>query len=166
MRRFVSALIAVTVFIACQPATVELTEEQKAEIAAEVSALQANWNAAWEVVDVGGALSSYWTESPEQGWAGMGRASWGLDGMAQADAATRPYYNTVASNENTRRESRTFVLAPNIVYIMERGATITTDTAGVAGPETDYAYTYVWVLEEGGWKINFAHGSSPIIQTQ
>ena len=36
MRRFVLAAFTMTVLAACQPATTELTEEQKAEIAAEI----------------------------------------------------------------------------------------------------------------------------------
>jgi phenylpyruvate tautomerase PptA (4-oxalocrotonate tautomerase family) len=36
MRRILLAALAVSVFVACQPATTELTEEQKAEIAAEI----------------------------------------------------------------------------------------------------------------------------------
>jgi ketosteroid isomerase-like protein len=141
--------------------TTELTEEQEAEIAAEVDALQADWNDAWEVVDVERAMS-HWTESPETGWAIRGMAFLGAEELAQVAAGSASYYEGITRQENTRRESRTHVLAPDVVYIMERGASITIDTAGVAGPETDYAYTYVWIQQNGEWKIHFAHGSLPV----
>ena len=47
MRRFVPAAIALFVFPACQPATIELTEGQKAQIEAEIrEALDGLWAAA------------------------------------------------------------------------------------------------------------------------
>jgi hypothetical protein len=39
MRGLALASLSLTAMVACQPATPELTEEQKAEIAAEVNAL-------------------------------------------------------------------------------------------------------------------------------
>lgn len=159
MRRFVFAAFALTVLAACQPATTELTEEQKAEIAAEVNALQAEWDAAWVVADYDRAMS-YWTQSSETGWATRGWAFLGAEDFVEADDGARAFWRTIARAEVTRSEARTFVLAPNVVYVMERMASIITDTAGVVAPEQSIANTYVWIFQDGEWKIHFAHGSA------
>lgn len=50
MRRFVFTAFALTLLAACQPGTTELTEEQKAEIAAEVrQTVAAFWNSVEEM---------------------------------------------------------------------------------------------------------------------
>ncbi|MFC1639976.1 lipoprotein [Gemmatimonadota bacterium] len=164
MRRFVLAALALTVLAACQPATVELTEEQKAEIAAEVSALQAEWDTVY-VAHLYDRARSIWTNSPETGWAASGNARWGAD-MAGTGDRFRAFWNTIDSAEFTRNETRTFVLAPNVAYVMQRLAVILTDTAGVVYPEGTGAYTYVWTKQDGEWRIQFGHSSQLVSQTQ
>ena len=56
MRRIVLAASALTVLAACQPADTALTEEQKAEIAAEVNAAFENWAAAVRALDLDGYM--------------------------------------------------------------------------------------------------------------
>ena len=59
----------------------------------------------------------------------------------------------------------TFVLAPNVAYVMQRCAVVATDTAGVVTPEEEWVYTRVWTLQDGEWQIQFAHGSARTGQT-
>ena len=57
MRRLAVAALSLAFLAACQPATIELTEEQRAEIAAEVEALHAaSWDA-WRAADLDQATS-------------------------------------------------------------------------------------------------------------
>jgi hypothetical protein len=160
VRRFVFAAFALTVLAACQPATTELTEEQKAEIAAEVNALQAEWDTVY-VAHLYDRARSLWTNSPETGWAASGNARWDADMVGTGDGF-RDFWNAIASVEFTRNEKRTYVLAPNVAYVMQRLATILTDTAGVVYPEAQMAYTYVWTKQDGEWRIQFGH-SSPLV---
>ncbi len=51
MHRFVLAGSTLTVLAACQPATTDLTEEQKVEIAAEVDSVANDLWAAWAAAD-------------------------------------------------------------------------------------------------------------------
>jgi len=164
MRRLAIAVLSLAFLAACRTATTELTEEQKAEIAAQVNALQAEYNAAAEAADFDGEMS-HWTQSSETGWATTGRAFWDPEELAAAVADARTGWGTIARVEFTRMEARTYVLAPNVVYVMQRCAAIATDTAGVVTPEEEWVYTRVWTLQDGEWKIQFAHGSSPVDQT-
>ena len=64
MRRIVLAAFALTVFAACQPATNELTDNQKGEIAAEVELLHGQFWDAWRETDVARGMS-YYRNSPD-----------------------------------------------------------------------------------------------------
>ena len=85
MRRFVFAAFAVTVFAACQPASTELTDYQKAEIAAEVELLHGQFWDAWRAADVDRGLS-YYPNTPEAAYATEGELFYGS--AAVEDQAT------------------------------------------------------------------------------
>ena len=59
MRRILLSALAVIVMAACQPATTELTEEQKAEIAAEVRAGAEELRTTLLELDIEGFLDAY-----------------------------------------------------------------------------------------------------------
>jgi hypothetical protein len=61
MRRFVLTASALTVLAACQPATTELTEEMKAEIAAEVEQRVAEYADAIQLRDIDDMLE-FWAD--------------------------------------------------------------------------------------------------------
>jgi hypothetical protein len=141
----------------CQPATTELTEEQKAGIAAEVLAVLAEAEAAWETKnpDVDRVMS-FFLDSPESVWAGYGRL---IRGLADQYAVSRSAYAARAKADWTSADRQVTVLAPDVVCILDVGTAVFTDTAGVTTPESDYTYTYIWVHRNGEWKILLAHGS-------
>ena len=165
MRRFVFAAFVLTVLVACQPAAMELTEELKGEIAAEVSALQAEYDTVY-VAHRFDRADSLWTESSETGWAASGNVIWDAEEVAALGARARAFWGAIASIEYRGKETQTFVIAPNVVYVMQRFAAIATDTAGVVFPEATMAYTYVWTKQDGEWRIQFGHSSQPPNQTQ
>ncbi len=157
MRRFVLAAYALTVLAACQPATTELTEEQKAEIAAEVNAtLDTMWDL-FRQADYDHGIE-YWENSPEMAFAGiLGEI---VMGFTTLDNLYRPFFATLASQEVYIAERHFKVLTTDAVYAMERGTYSQTDTSGVVGPTRPFAYTYLWVRTGIGWKISSAHMSA------
>ena len=162
MRRFVLAAFALTVFAACQPATTELTVEQKAEIAAEVELVHGQLWDAWRETDLHRGMD-YYRNSPEFTFAMEGQLFNGYDALH--DAAHEMFAST-ASQTITLAESQTTVLAPDVVCVMEQGIGAATDTLGVTGPANPFAFTAIWVLRDGEWKVDLAHFSNPATESQ
>jgi uncharacterized protein (TIGR02246 family) len=155
MRRLALAVLSLVFLAACQPATTELTEEQRAEIEAEVSAANAELHDTWSAVDFDRAMSPLY-DSPNAAWGFQGEIDFGREAIA---AKWRPYFETLSSQSLTVTESRVSVLAPTVVCINEIITATATDTAGVAGPEQIYAVTTVWVRDDGEWKVHTGHES-------
>lgn len=158
MRRFVFAAFALTVLAACQPATTELTDEQEAEIAAEVNAIRADFWDAWKVNDGGGM--SYYNNSPNLAFGVEGQLVHGWDTYNDAVEAS-----TWTTQEIAINDSKTIVLAPNVVYVMDQGTYIESFESGETGPETAFAYTAIWLRQDGEWKVHFGHVSFPTPET-
>lgn len=157
MRRVVFAAFALTVFAACQPATTELTDEMKAEIAAEVELIHAQMWDAWREVDVEKGMS-YFYNSPTLTIAGEGELTTGFDTLRDI---VHPSHAHMASQRITITESQTTVFALNVVSIVDKLTNVVTDTLGVTGTEAAYANSVIWVRQDGEWKIHFVHQSSP-----
>jgi hypothetical protein len=147
-------LLLLLAVVACQPATMELTEEQKAEIAAEVDSLTNEWWSAWEAFDFDKGLSFV----PDN------------EGIVWAGAGTRTVYSPVEGREVwgpgvaglSRQEleftnSRTVVLAPDIVWTLREGDGTAIDTTGTVVHEGHFIETAVWVKRNGEWKILLGH---------
>jgi len=155
MRRLALAVPALAFLAACQPAPTDLTEEQKAEIAAEVNAINIEFFDAWRQADFDRGMSYYY-DSPEFAFAYEGEVHYGY---AEVEARFRPGMANVASQDITMTSSETMVLAPDVVCTMEAGTYSTTDTDGVTGPDGEFAVTSVWVRSNGEWKIHIGHES-------
>jgi ketosteroid isomerase-like protein len=161
MRRIVLAAFALTVLAACQPATTELTDQQRGELAAEVELLHGQFWDEWRAADVHGGMS-YYLNSPEFAFAMEGQL---LNGFEATHDVVHEMFTNIASQTITFAESQTAVLAPNVVYVREQGVYSLTDTLGVTGPEMAFAFTANWVRSNGEWKIYFAHESAPTPET-
>ena len=161
MRRIVFSAFAVIVFSACQSATTELTEEMKAEIAAEVELLHGQFWDAWRAADVDRGLS-YYPDIPEAAYATEGDLFFGPSEM---ENQARSWGADLASQTITFTESHTTVLSSNIVCINARATYSQTDNAGATAPERVFAGTYVWVLHNDEWKVQFSHESGPYPET-
>ena len=157
MRRMILPLM-LFVFAACQPATMELTEEQKAEIAAEVNAIHTQFWDVWKEMDVDRGMAYYYN-SPELVFGMDGQVLWGWDeGMEMSQS----FATTASGQVMNFAESRTTVLSADVVYITDQGTRAMIDMAGVTGPELPFAFTAVWVLRDGEWKVHGAHGSNSL----
>ena len=157
MRRFVLAAFVFTVVTACQPANTELTDEQEAEIAEEVLAAFLEAEAAWETENADpDMVMSRFVNSSESVWAGSGILIRGYDDQFEV---SRSAYASRAKADWSSTDRHISVLATDVVYMMDVGKVVFTDTAGVTTPESNYAYTYIWVQKNGEWKILAAHGS-------
>ena len=156
MRRLALAVLSLAFLAnACQPATTELTEEQKAAIADTVNAANAaNWDA-WREVDLDRALS-YFHDSPDFWFALEGQV---LRGYAETDSFWREGFGTARRIDITISDSRTMVLTADIVTMVEQGVFSVTDSAGVTGPETAFAISATWARRDGEWKVLFGHES-------
>jgi hypothetical protein len=157
MRRLTLAALSLAFLVtACQPATTELTEEQRAEIAAEVNAINAEAWEPWFAADVDGGMT-YYPDSPELTYARDGQL---FRGVAAVEDDARSTFASIASQDISFTESHTDVLAPTVVCINQLATFSVTDTAGVVGPERVFAGTYIWVKRNGEWKIQSSHESS------
>ncbi|UCG89178.1 MAG: nuclear transport factor 2 family protein [Gemmatimonadota bacterium] len=158
MRRLILAALAVAlVATSCQPAASELSEAERTAIAETVNAINAGFWDAWRAADFDRGMS-YYDNSPDLAFAFEGAVDYGY---AEIEAKYLPGMAGVASQEITVTDSRTTVLAPDVVCIMEAGSSSATDTAGVTGPEGSFAVTSIWVLRDGEWKIHIGHESFP-----
>ena len=157
MRRFVIAAFALTVLAACQSGTTELTEEQKAEIAAEVTG---RLDALWEELkqpDVD-QLLTFTSQTPGSFSVSDGVfTEWSPARDSMMRAALAEWEDQVL----TVSETRTVVLSPDIVYTMRVGTDSVTLKSGEASPTRPWAWTGIWVRRDGEWRIMYGHDSHP-----
>ena len=144
------------VVVACQPRAATLTDARKAEIAAEVSTRNAEYWDAWRAADWDRGMAFY-ADSPDFVWAAGGTV-FSLSELQHS----RPRFARVASQIFAFRDSRTFVMAPNVATVTALGTWAQTDTAGVTGPAREFAWTALWLLRDGEWKMYMVHMSYPV----
>ena len=159
MRRFVLAAFALTVLAACQPAATELTVERKAEVAAEVELIHGQFCDAWRETDFERGMS-YYLNSPEFTFTYQGQM---ISGYAAFWDLGESAFANVASQTISFDESKTTVLAADVVSVTAQGTYAPTDNAGVTGPESAFAFTTVWVQRDGEWKVIVASNSEPTV---
>ena len=154
MRRLVLAAFTLTFVAACQPATDEMTVEQEAEIVAEVKLINGQFWDSWRVYD--GRGMSYYYNSPEFVFGMEGQVLHGWSAVNDMVASSN-----VTAQRITFNESQATVLAPNVVCVMEQGTYTETFDTGETGPETVFAFTAIWVRQDGEWKVHLGHASMP-----
>ena len=159
MRRVVFPLMLLA--IACQPRTTDLTDTEKAAIANEVNALNAEYWDAWRAADWDRGMS-YYFDSPDFVWASGGTAYFGLDVLERLRSA----FENVASQTFTFSDSRTVILAPDAVSVTAIGTWSQTDTMGVTGPVQELVWTGIWIRRNDEWKIHLVHLSYPPPRTE
>ncbi len=162
MRRVFVAASATAVLAACQPAPSELTEDVKAEIAAEVNAIHEEFWDAWRETDFDRGMS-YYVDSPEFTFAFQGQM---ISGYSAFRNFLEQAFANVASQTVSFNETRTAVLAPDVVSITAQGAYSATSTDGVIGPESNFAFTTLWVRRGGEWKVQLVSNSEPTVWSE
>jgi len=145
MRRITLAAVSLAFLAtACQPATTELTDEQKADIAAAVEQAATESFNVWLQEDVEGTLETFSFQM------GAPWANW-----ESRDEARSFYENSFELFDYEQISTSGWdvhVLAPNVA-----GATATyeftrADSAGTV-VNRGGRFTTVWVLEDGSWKM-------------
>ncbi len=160
MRRLAPAVLSLAFLAACQPATIELSEERKAEISAQVNAVKADFWDAWRETDVEAGMS-YYLNSPEFVFVNDGLPINGWTAVNQFAQSSE-----IASQTITLVESKATVLALDVVHVAEHGTYSTVAVSGETGPEVAFAFSGLWVNEGGDWKVHFAHLSRFMPETQ
>jgi len=156
MRRLTLTVLSLAFLAACQPATTELTEEQKAAIADTVAKLvDDEWIAATDPVDFD-KLMSFMHDSDEATMAFNGGT---LHSYATLESVFGEHFATISREPSTITDSKTVVLAPDVVYVVRAGTFVSIDTAGDSGPLTPFTQTLVWVRRNGAWKVLYGHVS-------
>jgi uncharacterized protein (TIGR02246 family) len=159
MRRFVLTTFVLSVVLACQPATTELTDQQRGELAAEVELIHGQFWDTWRETDLDRGMS-YYLNSPEYVFTYQGQM---VSGYAAFRDLAENAFTGVASQTISFNESRTTVLAPDVVCITDQGTYAATDTEGVTGPASAFAFTTIWVNRDGEWKVHVATNSEPTV---
>lgn len=149
----VLALALVSATVSCQPATTGLTEQQKAEIAAEVDSVASDWWAAWAAVEYDRGMS-FIDAGPEAAWTGYEGT---IYTAAEMDRAYRPFFAQLQSQDITFTDKRTVVLAPDVACTIRGYTALVTDTTGNTWPEVKNVETVVWVKRNGEWKVLVGH---------
>jgi len=162
MRRVILAAFTLTVLAACQPATTELTEEQKAAISDTIRQLSAEMFATMDPVDFDRTMSymhpdpeSYFVGDPAQ-WVNLLSIYANPSRMREVwdpIMATRRAQETVVSNEYVA------VLAENLALNVIEGTYAITDTLGTTTEPDRFSATMVWVRRDAEWKVLHVHQS-------
>ena len=164
MPRLALAAVSLAFLAACQPATTELTEEQKAEIAAEVASVMDEFLDAWREADYDRALS-FFSNDPEPTIAINTKL---IHGYATIDTSARSAFAKIVSSETAITDSLTIVLAARFPLSWDRSYMspicyeegtdpVVTVTAGGDGGES-FTLNAVWVLrDKGGRKVQYVH---------
>ena len=152
MRRMILPL-SLFVAAACQPATMELTEEQKAAIADTVRQLQLGHYAAAERQDVT-ALVDNFAEDAVVASNGV------LMGHDEFAAFAANLHGGIQALAMTVHDTHIDVLALDVAVVTVLASAKITDTAGVVVAEQmPVAHTHVWVRRNGSWKTLHGHES-------
>jgi len=152
MRRVILPLMLFGLF-ACQPATVELTEEQTAAIADTVRQQADAFFDAFRTLDADRAFTFY---GPEFVWAENGVLGANRDSMVTAWRGIFAAMRQVTSGEWS--EVHINVLAPDAAVFSGAFDWAGVDTSG-ASMGAKGVWTTVWVRTGEGWKIIHGHES-------
>jgi ketosteroid isomerase-like protein len=157
MRRMILPLMLFA-FVACQPAAMELTDDERATIAQEVTAIHTEFWSVWEEVDIERGMSYYRTD-PDPVWAWNGEIRSGVDNLGAWFGGTLA---GLARQEITFDDRQVVVLDRDIAYVIERGSFSAFDPEGVEMMAGQFAASVVWVRGSGEWKIAGGHESVPV----
>lgn len=140
----IAAVSSTFLVAACQPATLELTAEQKAEIEAAVLEASVEYTEVFHSEDIEGYMSfaSDWAQSP-----------WGccetLDGLR---AFVSNNWERWEFEDFDNGEMSVSVLGPDAAVVSFTQTGVQIDTTGVRR-ETMSDLAFLWVREAGQWKL-------------
>ena len=111
--------------------------------------------AAWEAANFDDGMAFY-SDSPDMGFITDGTV-W--ESKAAAEAAFRPFYDSLESQDIDITQTQMKALTPDIVLVTQTGRYVEHSRAGVVSPEMDFVGSFVWVKEDGTWKALAFHNS-------
>jgi ketosteroid isomerase-like protein len=148
MRRMILPLM-LFVFAGCQPTTTELTEEQKAAIAEELTQAYDSYGAAVRQLSQDGVLG-FFQQSEDLTFAEYGTVYRSWSALADLVHQSWPLY---ASVQNFQwGDLHIQVLAPTVAAVTTTFEFAASDTTGAPVTVSGTA-SYVWLHTDGGWKI-------------
>jgi hypothetical protein len=131
--------------VACQPATMELTEEQKAEVEDVVKELAAKYSEAWmSDRDIDGYMhyASDWAGTP-----------WGCcETLEDLRSYATRFWNRWDWESHELGEMSVLVLGPDAAAVTFTAVAVRVDSAGVRSEVTN-EIANLWVREAGQWKL-------------
>ena len=145
MRRCALAVLSLAFLAACQPATTELTDAQKAEIEqAGIQAYQGFWNAwtAQQSVDDYMGYFHDWAVSPLDGY----------ESIAAVRSEALELWAYYLSWEVELGETRVLVLGPDVAVLEGTSVSVVTDITRIV-MEWRQKSSWVWILRDGQWRI-------------
>jgi len=144
MRHFVLAAFAFTTIAACQPATTELSEEQKAAIAEEVRQVATDYQNAWRAQE---NMAEYMSYSSD--WAG---APWpGSESLREMCISSQAVWDQTDYETLISPEWEVLVLGPEAAAVKGTVVSAVTDTSGMIRERTEQL-SMVFVRTDGQWK--------------
>ncbi len=161
MRRLTLAVLSVAFLAACQPATTDLTEEQRAAIVAAVGEATAGWIDAVENVDLDAWLA-YWHPEGQSYYVDDPAMFLNRMTVVPTVEAMREYWQQAFTVRTAQdivvEEEYPAVISADAVLHVARGTYTVTDTTGTTEP-APISWTTLWVLHNGQWKILHYHQS-------
>jgi len=152
MRRMILPLMLLVV-AACQPAAMELTDAEKADIAEEFREFRTGLYAANERLDIEQTLAAIAED-----------VALIIQGTRlshdQFAPAARAAFGALENLSVEVQEMQVDVLAANVVVNTDVITDVQTDTAGVTTEQT-YLHTEVWTKRDGRWMMTHGQQSIP-----
>ncbi len=141
--------------VACQPASTELTEGQRAAIEDTIEQLMA------EIADAGRArdfdrIRAAYSENPVSVTNGVI-----IEDFDAHFELARPFFESLRTLDGSSRNVHLEVLAPDAVVVTQNDDIFWADTTGTEG-EIHTASTVVFRRIDGEWKIIYSHESWPL----
>jgi len=151
MRRLTLAALSLAFLVtACQPATTELTEEQKAAVEEEVRQLQADLGDAWRTLDFDQFRPFF---ADDLRWAISPRP---FLTMEDIEPGLRAYVSGISETTLEDEDSFVRVLGPDAAVVGWTSHETVVDVDGVSS-SVGTTGTFVWARVDGVWKVVHGH---------
>ena len=159
MRQSLTMLVAAAALVSCRGSTgAVLTDAEKAALTDSVAARSAEWRTAVERVDAGAVLAFY-LDGPETAVVNAFDFLQKEATLAWVVASLPNVMRALRSQAITMTDQRFAVLGRDAVVETALGEWARTDTTA-AMMSNHFAFTRVWVLRSGIWKILHSHLAS------
>ena len=144
MRRLAFAVVSLALLAACQPATTELTDAQKAEIEAAVLEASVAYTDVFHAEDSDGYMSY------NSDWAGT---PWGCcETLDDLRSSVQTDWDRWDFESFENGEMEVMVLGPDAAAVAFTQMQVRVDSAGVRR-ETAHKLAFIWVRDAGQWKL-------------